>query len=144
MARDRLVFVRGEAAVRIIFDDPEFDFQVLRLLGSAASGDAEAGEVLSTAARIAPGDFGSWTAQWLATARRVHQVADGCLERSHVVGAREAYLRAANYRAAEFYLHGDPADPRIRELSARPGPASGRLWPCSVVMPDRRRGGPGA
>ena len=108
----------GEAAVRVIFDDPQFDFQALRLLGSAASGDAEAGEVLSTAARIASGDFGSWTAQWLATARRVHRAADGCRERGHVVSAREAYLRAANYyRAAEFYLHGDPADPRIRQLS---------------------------
>ena len=98
--------------MHVIFDDPQFDFQTLRLLGSAATGDAEVGEVLSTAARITPGDFASWTAQWLATARRVHGVADECKERGHLVSAREAYLRAANYyRAAEFYLHGDPADP---------------------------------
>lgn len=104
--------------MHVIFDDAQFDFQTLRLLGSAASGDAEAGEVLSTAARIAPGDFGSWTAQWLATAQRVHRIAGDCRERGHVVSARQAYLRAANYyRAAEFYLHGDPADPRIRQLS---------------------------
>ncbi len=104
--------------MRVVFDDAQFDFQTLRLLGSAASGDAEVGEVLSTAARITPGDFGSWTAQWLATARRVHRIADECRERAHVVSAREGFLRAANYyRAAEFYLHGDPADPRIRELS---------------------------
>jgi hypothetical protein len=84
----------------------------------AASADAEAGEVLSTAVRITPGDFASWTAQWLATARRVHHVADECRERGHAVSAREAYLRAANYyRAAEFYLHGDPTDPRIRQFS---------------------------
>jgi alpha-beta hydrolase superfamily lysophospholipase len=104
--------------MHVIFDDPQFDFQTLRLLGSAATGDAEVGEVLSTAARITPGDFASWTAQWLATARRVHGIADECKERGHLVSAREAYLRAANYyRAAEFYLHGDPADPRIRRLS---------------------------
>ncbi|HEY5988104.1 MAG TPA: hypothetical protein VIV12_17280 [Streptosporangiaceae bacterium] len=104
--------------MRVFFDDAQFDFQTLRLLGSAASGDAEAGEVLSTAARIAPGDFSSWTAQWLATAQRVHRIAGDCRERGHVVSARQAYLRAANYyRAAEFYLHGDPADPRIRQLS---------------------------
>ena len=104
--------------MRVIFDDAQFDFQTLRLLGSVASGDAEVGEVLSTAARITPGDFGSWTAQWLATARRVHRIADECRERGHAVSAREAYLRAANYyRAAEFYLHGDPADPRIRQLA---------------------------
>jgi alpha-beta hydrolase superfamily lysophospholipase len=104
--------------MHVIFDDPQFDFQTLRLLGSAATGDAEVGEVLSTAARITPGDFASWTAQWLATARRVHGVADECKERGHLVSAREAYLRAANYyRAAEFYLHGDPADRGIRHLS---------------------------
>lgn len=106
--------------MHVIFDDAQFDFQVLRLLGSAASGDAEAGEVLSTAVRIAPGDFDSWTMQWLATARRVHSVADECRDRGHVVSAREAYFRAANYyRAAEFYLHGVPADPRIRQLSGQ-------------------------
>jgi len=31
-----------------VFNDARFDFQDLRLLGSAASGDAEPGEVLST------------------------------------------------------------------------------------------------
>jgi hypothetical protein len=71
MAQDRLVFMTGEAAVRVIFDDPQFDFRALRLLGSAASGDAEAGEVLSTAARIASRDFGSRTAQWTVQERAV-------------------------------------------------------------------------
>jgi alpha-beta hydrolase superfamily lysophospholipase len=104
--------------MRVFFDDAQFDFQTLRLLGSAASGDAETGEVLSTVARITPGDFSSWTAQWLATAQRVHRIAGDCRERGHMVSAYQAYLRAANYyRAAEFYLHGDPADPRIRQLS---------------------------
>jgi hypothetical protein len=104
--------------VRVFFDDSQFDFQTLRLLGSAGSGDAEAGEVLSTAARITAGDFESWTAQWLATARRVHHIAGECQERGHIVSAVQAYLRAANYyRVAEFYLHGDPADSRIRQLS---------------------------
>jgi hypothetical protein len=45
--------------------------------------DAEVGEVLSTAARITPGDFGSWTAQWLATARRVHGIAGQRRDRGH-------------------------------------------------------------
>jgi len=104
--------------MRVIFNDSQFDFQVLRLLGSAASGDAEAGEVLSTAHRIREGDFDSWTTEWLKTAHRVHEIAERSRERGHTISAREAYFRASNYyRAAEFYLHGNPSDPRITDLS---------------------------
>jgi len=104
--------------MHVIFNDAQFDFQTLRLLGSAASGDAEVGEVLSTAYRIREGDFESWTAEWLKTARRVHEIAEGSLDRGCRVSAREAYFRASNYyRAAEFYLHGDPSDPRIIDFS---------------------------
>ncbi|MGO9457061.1 MAG: alpha/beta hydrolase family protein [Acidimicrobiales bacterium] len=106
--------------MHVVFDDAQFDFQTLRLLGSAASGDAEAGEVLSTAYRIQEGDFESWTAEWLKTAQRVHEIAEQSWERGHTVSAREAYFRASNYyRAAEFYLHGDPSDPRIINFSRR-------------------------
>ena len=104
--------------MHVVFNDAQFDFQTLRLLGSAASGDAEAGEVLSTAYRIREGDFESWTAEWLKTAQRVREMAGRSRERGHGVSAREAYFRASNYyRAAEFYLHGDPRDPRITDLS---------------------------
>jgi pimeloyl-ACP methyl ester carboxylesterase len=38
----------------------------------------------------------------------------------HRVSARDAFLRAANYfRTSEFFLHGDPADPRIRIAANR-------------------------
>ena len=104
--------------MHVHFDDAQFDFQTLRLLGSAASGDAEAGEVLSTANRIREGDFESWTVEWLQTAQRVHAIAEQSRERGHEVSAREAYFRASNYyRAAEFYLHGNPGDPRITDVS---------------------------
>src|SRR5271167_181902 len=104
--------------MHVIFNDAQFDFQTLRLLGSAALGDAEAGEVLSTVSRIREGDFESWTAEWLRTAQRVDEIAERSRERGHRVSAREAYFRASNYyRAAEFYLHGDPRDPRIIDLS---------------------------
>ena len=76
--------------MRVVFDDAQCDFQTLRLLGSVASGDAEVGEVLSTAARITPGDFGSWTEQWLATAR------DGCT--ASPMSAGSAVMRSARER----------------------------------------------
>ena len=106
--------------MHVHFNDAQFDFQTLRLLGSAASGDAEVGEVLATAARIQEDDFESWTVEWLKTAQRVQELAEQSQEHGHSVSAREAYFRASNYyRAAEFYLHGNPSDPRITDFSRK-------------------------
>jgi len=106
--------------MKVGFEDPQFSFQTLRMLGSAEVGQAEVGEVLRTAERIVEGDFESWHREWLATAERVEAIGDGCNGRGHTVSAREAWMRAGNYyRAAEFYLHGDPDDPRILDLSRR-------------------------
>jgi alpha-beta hydrolase superfamily lysophospholipase len=106
--------------MKIGFDDPQFAFQTLRILGSAAAGLAEVGEVLRTAERIVEGDFDSWHDEWLATAQRAEAIGANCNDRGHHVSAREAWLRASSYyRAAEFYLHDDAADPRILELSRR-------------------------
>jgi pimeloyl-ACP methyl ester carboxylesterase len=60
------------------------------------------------------GDFESWHTEWLKTAKRVHGYADECLSRGHVISAREAYLRAANYYRASEFLLINPDDPRIQ------------------------------
>ena len=102
--------------MKIVFQDPEFSFQLLRTIGATTYGGADIGECLSTAYRIKEGDFEGWYQEWLRTADRVRKIADRCLADGHRVSAREAYLRASNYyRSAEFYLHGDPSDPRILE-----------------------------
>jgi hypothetical protein len=102
------------------FKDPQFSFQLLRLLGNVASRQADAGECLAVADRITEGDFQSWEREWRRAAERIEATADACLAAGHRVSASDAYFRAANYfRAAEFYLHGDTSDPRIRELSER-------------------------
>jgi alpha-beta hydrolase superfamily lysophospholipase len=106
--------------MKAVFDDPQFSFQMLRALGSSVYGGSDIGECLSTGYRITEGDFESWYSEWNGTAERLHAFADECMEAGHNVSAREAYLRASNYyRLAEFYLHGDPSDPRIKELSDR-------------------------
>lgn len=100
--------------MKIVFQDPEFSFQLLRTIGHTIYGGADIGECLSTAYRIKEGNFQSWYEEWLKTADRVRQIADKCLDDGYRVSAREAYLRACNYyRSAEFFLHGDPSDPRI-------------------------------
>jgi pimeloyl-ACP methyl ester carboxylesterase len=104
----------------LVFSDPELAFQLTRALGATAYGGADIGECLSTAERITEGDVNSWYAEWYATAERVRGIAEESLAGGHEVSAREAYLRATTYYSmAEFYLHGNPSDPRIRESSAK-------------------------
>jgi pimeloyl-ACP methyl ester carboxylesterase len=104
--------------MKAVFDDESFSFQLLRLLGSTAYGAADIGECLSTAYRITEGDFESWHDEWKKTAGRLKKLAGEMADNGGTISASEAYMRASNYyRTAEFYLHADPKDPRIKELS---------------------------
>ncbi|MEU6171717.1 alpha/beta fold hydrolase [Streptantibioticus parmotrematis] len=95
-------------------NNPSFWYETLRSFGHIAYGGADFGEVLTTAQRIREGDFDSWYDEWLLTADRVADVAREAERGGHPVSARDAWLRASNYyRSAEFFLHGNPADPRI-------------------------------
>lgn len=98
----------------LVFNDPEFAFELRRTLSVVYSGDADIGECLATASRIKEGDFESWYQEWNRTADHFRKKGDTSLAQNHTVSAREAYFRAATYyRTAEFFLHGNPADPRI-------------------------------
>lgn len=100
--------------MKLIFQDEEFSFQLLRAIGYSYYGGSDIGECLSTAYRIKEGDFESWYEEWLTTADRVKSYADNSLSKGHKISAREAYLRSSNYyRTAEFFLHINPADKRI-------------------------------
>lgn len=102
--------------MKIVFDDPAFSFQLLRILGSTYYGGADIGECLYTAYKIKEGDFESWYLEWSKTAQRVREYGDKCLTSGHKLSACEAYLRASNYfRTAEFFLHINPQDSRIIE-----------------------------
>jgi dienelactone hydrolase len=57
-----------------------------------------------------------WFREWYATAEHFSREGDDSLASGHDVSAREAYYRASTYyRTSEFFLHGNPADPRILE-----------------------------
>ncbi|MFF5212164.1 alpha/beta hydrolase family protein [Streptosporangium sp. NPDC000396] len=95
--------------------NPSFWYETLRTFGHIPYGGADFGEVVVTCRRITAGDYDSWHDEWLATADRVADDARDALAGGHHVSARDAFLRASNYyRAAEFFLHGNAADPRIR------------------------------
>ncbi len=98
----------------LVFSDPEFAFELKRTLSAVYSGEADVGECLATASRIREGDFESWYTEWKKTADHLRTAGDASRAAGHAVTAREAYYRAATYyRSAEFFLHGNPSDPRI-------------------------------
>ncbi len=97
--------------------DGGFDFAVRCLLTGVGYGMAEPGEVLATAASVEPGDRESWFRAWTELGARCDAVAGRAAHFGHDASASDAYLRAANYRFAGFYLVLGSADPG-RHLSA--------------------------
>jgi dienelactone hydrolase len=91
-------------------EDPQFWFETLRLFGHATYGGSDFGEVLAAASQVTPGDYDSWHDAYRALADRLYaEAAD-----ASPVTARDLLLRASTYYfSADFFLHGDPADPRI-------------------------------
>lgn len=101
--------------MQLVFHNPAFSFQLLRIMGQTYYGGADIGECLSTAYQIKEGDIEGWYNEWLKTADRVYGYAEDCMSKGHKVNARDAYLRATNYyqNGAVFYLDTNPSDPRI-------------------------------
>ena len=101
-------------------DDPEFWFEISRLFGAADYGGALFGEVIAIAKNIKSGDYDSWYDAHTVLADRLADEAAGQLRRGHKISARDSYLRACSYyRSAEFFLHANPQDPRVKRAYER-------------------------
>jgi hypothetical protein len=101
-------------------DDPEFWFEIVRLFGAAEYGGALFGEVIAIAKNIKSGDYDSWYEANSAVADRLADEAEGQLKKGHKISARDNYLRASSYyRSAEFFLHANPHDPRMKRAFER-------------------------
>src|SRR5829696_2505510 len=83
----------NEMTMKVLFDNAEYDGQLLRALGAVYYGGADVGECLTTARRIAEGDDDGWYREWCATADRLFAAADASHAAGHLVSAREGYLR---------------------------------------------------
>lgn len=126
----------GEQSMKVAFKDDSFAFEFVRNLGFVYYGGSDIGEMIATAERITEGDFESWFAEWDALARRILLRADASFSAGHLESARQGYLRASTYfRLAEFYLHGNPSDPRIlsesrasQQAYAEAAKLSGSTW----------------
>jgi pimeloyl-ACP methyl ester carboxylesterase len=101
--------------MQLLNTDTNFHFELLRALGVSRDRGADIAEVLDVARKILPGDPESWYEQFNELAEHVRASVDSESDR-HPVSTRNALLRAATYyRTADFFLHGNPRDPRIRE-----------------------------
>jgi len=94
--------------------DPSFAFNLLRWIGTAPYHGADVAEVLGLAGRLTAGDFESWYSEFFSLAERVAHEGWPDRSASPVTRRDRAFRVAAYYRAADFYLHGNPADPRIK------------------------------
>lgn len=101
-------------ALQVYFKDPQYSFQLLRTLGEAPGGGSDVSECLKTAHKIKEGDGKSWYREWFRVGQQLERAGDAFLKKGHKVSAGQAYLRSSNYyRNADFFLHGNPKDPRI-------------------------------
>jgi dienelactone hydrolase len=93
--------------------DPTFAFNLLRWHGLAPYRGTDVAEMLDVADRIEPGDFESWHHEFLALAQRVEKEGWAEVAVSPATRRDRAFRAASYYRAADFFLHGTPDDPRI-------------------------------
>jgi dienelactone hydrolase len=93
--------------------DGSFHFNLLRWLGTAPYRGVDVAEMLDVADRIVAGDFESWHGEFLALAQQVEGESSRNHEVSPITVRDRAFRAASYYRAADFFLHGTPSDPRI-------------------------------
>ncbi|KAI4862548.1 alpha/beta-hydrolase [Hypoxylon rubiginosum] len=100
-----------------LHEDPNFHFEALRTLGRAPFSGADVGEILNVLPKIRPRNFDDWFNEWHNLALRVLSTIDESKHDSYSpVTLRAVYFRASTYFfVAEFFLHGNPADPRIAQ-----------------------------
>ena len=116
----RLAVVMPQGKPPLFPDNPQFWFETLRVIAADEYGGSQFGEVLAVSSRIKSGDIESWFEAWDAMADSVVNEADRQLARRHRISARDGFLRASNYyRSSEFFLHGNPGDPRIARAYRR-------------------------
>jgi pimeloyl-ACP methyl ester carboxylesterase len=98
--------------------DSSFNFNLLRWMGTAPYHGADVAEVLDLARRLTAGDFEDWYTEFASLAERVAEEGWHDRPESAVTRRDRAFRSAAYFRAADFYLHGNREDPRIKSTWA--------------------------
>ncbi len=99
------------SSVPHVFDDDDFQYSFLGLLGSTYEQAADIGELFAAAAQITSGGYDSWWNAFVTLGDRVHAIAEESAAAGNSVSAREAYLRASNYYGAAMFYALGTSDP---------------------------------
>ena len=103
-----------------LMKDELFEAQLLRAIGYAPYGGADAGECLEAAGRVTGTNLDSWHDAWLAAAARLYGQAEASAAAGQAVSARSGFFRAANYsRTAGLFAMGIPGDSRLAQAHRR-------------------------
>ena len=100
------------------FADLSFHYEFLRSLALTRNYGSDLSECLQIIPAISPGNFEDWYREWHDLALRVLSTIDETKPNSYYspVTLRDVYFRASHYFfVSDFFLHGDPKDPRSRE-----------------------------
>ena len=105
----------------MLIDDHSFNYELHRMVAHARYRGSDTCEVLALAPAIKPGDMESWHDAFFPLAERVAASAGAPSVKPHQasrsVSRADRLFAASNYyRAADFFLHGNPADSRIAAL----------------------------
>ncbi len=99
------------------FDDEGFEFDRRILLGGAARGLTDVGEVLVTLDAVTDGDHESWITAFSALGDRIRTQAEASASATRTASARSAHLRASSYYAtAASHAVGTGDATRMRKL----------------------------
>jgi hypothetical protein len=118
-----------------LFAQPDLNFETLFALGSAGYGASEVGEIVTTVNQInaSGASYQAYYDCFLATAKRVADLAGRQLAAGYRASARSAYLRAATYYdLCLFFVLGTSAHAREAEVYAR----MQRNWNAAAALFD--------
>jgi hypothetical protein len=89
------------------FKDTGFDFVTRSMIGYAAQGVMDVGQVFATIADVVDGDADSWYAAWRKTAEKLHAQAKESLSAGHIATAHRRFLAASEgYAQAIAFADG--------------------------------------
>ncbi|ATY66316.1 dipeptidyl aminopeptidase/acylaminoacyl-peptidase related protein [Cordyceps militaris CM01] len=122
----------------LLNSDESFHFEILRTLSLALAEGADIAEVLVAAQQIKASDFESYYKAFNSLAERVDKQGQAIDCTKYPASFRGMRLKAASYfRAADFFLHGNWADPRIDSLWKKQTKAFNDALPL-LASPGRR------
>ncbi|KAH6683991.1 alpha/beta hydrolase [Halenospora varia] len=99
------------------FKSTFFNFEAVRILGTAPFGGADVAEFLDAIGQIQDNDPDSWHSAWTTQGERAEALAEDASKAGNKGEAHRAYLRASNYfRASGYMLNDRPQSPDARVL----------------------------